>query len=81
MFFCLVLGKEKLNILVTSSELYLVFFYKFTQHKGQKKTYLLLLWTLVGRTVGYQAWQEFFSVWLKFDLYQMYWVCTSLKTT
>ena len=62
MLFRLVLGKEKLKTLVTSSELYLVFD-QFTQYKGQKKPYLLLLWTVVGGRVGNQAWQEFCCVW------------------
>ena len=31
----------------------------------RKKPYLLLLWTVVGDGVGYQAWQEFCCVWLE----------------
>ena len=42
MLFRLVLGKEKLIILVTSLELYLVFD-QFTQYKEQKKKTDLLL--------------------------------------
>ena len=38
MLFHLVLGKERLNILVSSLELFLVFFNQFTQYKGQNKT-------------------------------------------
>ena len=55
MLFHLVLGKETLNMLGASSELYLVFFDKFAQYKGQKIPNLLLLWTVVGGRVGYQA--------------------------
>ena len=54
--FHLVLGKETLKMLGASSELYLVFFVdKFTQYKGHKIPNLLLLWTVVGGRVGYQA--------------------------
>ena len=38
MLFRLVLGKERLNILVSSLELFLFFFNQFTQYKGQNKT-------------------------------------------
>ena len=61
MLFRLVLGKEKLNILVTSLEL--VFFLSI---KGTEKNKFLLLWTAVGGIVGYQVWQEFCCVWLEF---------------
>ena len=44
MLFRLVLGKERLNILVSSLELFLVFFlYQFTQYKGQNKTILTFI--------------------------------------
>ena len=56
--------KEKLTILVTSSELYL-FFLSIYPILGTEKPYLLLLWTVVGGRVGYQAWQESCCVWLE----------------
>ena len=33
--------------------------------RDRKKPNLLLLWTVVGGRVGYQAWQEFCCVWLE----------------
>ena len=66
MLFRLVLGKEKLEILVTSSKLYLVFLINLLDTRDKEKPYLLLLWTMVGGRVGYQAWQEFCCVWLEF---------------
>ena len=38
-----------------------------------KRTYLLLLWTMVGGRVGYQAWQEFCCVWLELVCQQVSW--------
>ena len=33
--------------------------------RDRTKPYLLLYWTVVGGRVDYQAWQEFFCVWLE----------------
>ena len=41
------------------------FLNKFTKYKGQKKPYLLLMWTGVGGRVCYQARQDFCCVWLE----------------
>ena len=64
MLFRLVLGKEKLKHLVTTSELYVVLI-NLLNTGERKKTYLLLLWTVVGGRAGNQAWQEFCYVWLE----------------
>ena len=53
----MVLGKEKLNILVASS----IFLILETEEKKKQKK--LLLWTLVGGRVGYQAYQDLCYVW------------------
>ena len=63
--FHLVLGKEILNILVTSLELYLVFGSIYSILGPEKNTFLLLLLTVVGGRVDYQAWQEFCRVLLE----------------
>ena len=60
-----VLGKEILNILITSSQLYLVFWSIYSILGPEKKLFLLLLWAVVGGRVGYQALQEFCCVWLE----------------
>ena len=63
--FHLVIGKENLKTIVSSSEIY-PFFNKFTQLKGEKNLFTsFLLWIVVGGRVGYQAWQEFCYVWLE----------------
>ena len=62
--FCLVLGKQKLKFLLASSELYLVFWSIYSIQGTEEKPYSLVLLTVVGCRVGYQAWQEFYCVWL-----------------
>ena len=64
MKFRLVIGKENLKTIVSSSEIYPLF-NKFTQLKGEKNLFTFLLWIVVGGRVGYQAWQEFCCVWLE----------------
>ena len=61
MFFHLVLGKEKLKISVTTTEIYLVL-QSIYIIQGTEKPYLILLWTVVGGRVGNHAWQEFCCV-------------------
>ena len=48
LLFRLVLGKEKLKILVASSKLYLVFWSIYSILGTEQKPYLRLMWTVVG---------------------------------
>ena len=57
------------KMLVTSSELYLVF-WSIYSILGTEKPYLLLFWTVVGGRVGYQAWYESCCVWLEMVCYE-----------
>ena len=63
--FCLLLVKEKLNILLLVQSYINFYFLEKLLKQGTEKPYLLLLWTMVGGGVGYQDWQEFCSVWLE----------------
>ena len=62
------LRKEKTgNLDVPIYEIYLFFLNKFSQYKGQKKPYILLMWTVIGGRVGYYSWTEFYYVWFDLD--------------
>ena len=67
--------KEKLNILVTSSELH--FFLPFYLILGTEKLKFLLLWTVVGGRVGYQSSGMFCLVIV--GVLQVYWAVWYLE--
>ena len=59
-FFRMVLGKEKLNSVVISTELYQILSSIYSiLGREEKETFLLLLWTVAG---GRVLWQEFSCV-------------------
>ena len=71
-YFIWFLGKEKLTILVTNSELYLVLWTIYST-QGTEKTLFTLLWNVIGGRVGYQAWQNICCVWLKLVCHKCLW--------